>query len=123
MAASRTVSRALDLSADAARVWEAVSTTALLERWLGVQLHLELRAGASGIAHDADGSRLVRVDLVEAPERLVFTWWPLDEGAEPSRVDLGVASRPGGSRLTVTETALADLDLGAHAGELAEAGR
>ena len=110
MAASRTVTRTALLGVGADRAWAAVARPEHLGAWLGVDLALEVVPGALGTASDERGLRAVRVDAVEAPVHLAWTWWPLDDDdAPPSRVDLHLDPVEGGTRLTVTETALPDL--------------
>lgn len=84
------VTRSVDLDAEVADVWRAVSDPGERALWLD----------------DADAlARHVRVDESRPGERLVWTWWhPGDEGGAST---VSVVLRPvdGGTRVVVTETA------------------
>lgn len=112
MAASRTFTRSALLHVGPLRAWEALVRPDLLGAWLGVDLDVEVAPGGLGTARDEDGLRLVQFDVVAAPDRLVWTWWPLEGDAPPSVVDLRLEPAEDGTRLTVTETALPDLPTG-----------
>jgi uncharacterized protein YndB with AHSA1/START domain len=104
--AGHEVTRTVELDADAADVWRAVSDPDERARWLD----------------DPDAAvRRVRVDESSPGERLVWTWWhPGDEGdASTVTVEL----RPvvgGGTRVVVTEAMPALLPV-AHASARATA--
>jgi uncharacterized protein YndB with AHSA1/START domain len=107
MATKRSVRRSLVLPVPPARLWVALSDPDLLARWLGVAVTIEVVPGRVGSA----GERTVRIDEVDPARLLTFTWWSADPDDDPpSRVRFEVESLPEGSRLTVEETALADLD-------------
>lgn len=114
MAAVRTVTRSVTLGVPPDRAWGAVGRSEALSRWLGVDFAVEVRPAATGTASAPGGRRHVLVEEVAEPSRLVFTWWPAgdaDGGDPPSKVEIVlVPAGDAGTTLTVTETALADLD-------------
>lgn len=108
MAARRQVRRAVTVAAPPGAVWRALVERDLVARWLG-----------------AAGPR--RVVSATPGQRLVFWWWP-EAGAAPAAGDVSVVeidleADPGGegTRVTVTETALADRDDPGPGGRAAEA--
>jgi uncharacterized protein YndB with AHSA1/START domain len=78
------VSREVDVEASPEEVWEALATDEGRERWL------------------EEAERDIRIEVLDAPHRLVW-WW---EGADapPTRVDVRVVAAPPGSRVIVTES-------------------
>jgi uncharacterized protein YndB with AHSA1/START domain len=84
------VRRSVDLDADIAAVWEAVSDPAERAGWLD----------------DPDArARHIRIDEAAPGERLVWTWW--HPGDEDDASTVSVVLRPadgGGTRVTVIET-------------------
>jgi len=71
----RTVEKVLDFQASPERVWKAISDPTELSRWFGDRTELELRPGGSGTMFwDSHGSFAVRVEEVDPPHRLVWSW-------------------------------------------------
>ena len=79
------VRREIDVEASPEEVFEALSTEEGRERWL------------------EEPGRQIHVESLEPPERLVWWWGAEDEPA--TRVDFRILSRPGGTRIVVTESA------------------
>lgn len=78
------VTREVDVEASPEQVWEALTTDEGRERWL------------------AEPEREIRIEVVEAPHRLV--WWWENAGETPTRVEFRVVAVPPGSRVIVTES-------------------
>jgi uncharacterized protein YndB with AHSA1/START domain len=96
------VEREVEVQATPEEVWEAIATEEGRERWLEEER-----------AHE------VRVEVVEAPHRLV--WWWQDEQQPPTRVELLIVAAPAGARVIVTESMPASFPLSALAASLAGA--
>ncbi len=96
-AAAATVTRTVELEAEADAVWEAIADPGLRDLWLG---------------DDDAAGRTVRVDEVDdggpAGRRLVWTWWrPDGDDPDASTVEIAVSPRgDGGTRVVVTERPL-----------------
>lgn len=98
------VRRELVLETEPERVWEALTTEELLERWLADEVTLEPFEGGSVVARDREGrGRSGVVERLDEPSELVLRWRD-DDGVE-SRVELRVSAVAGGSRLVVVESA------------------
>lgn len=87
MAARRQVTRVAQVAAAPEVVWRRLVEPGGLARWLG---------GGHGI------------DLRDVRDGRVVFWWRPD-GEEASEVEITLAPADGGTRVTVTETVLADL--------------
>lgn len=101
------IERVEDLDASPEELWDAVGTAAGLAAWLGDEVEVDLRPGGTGFVRDDGELRVVLVDEVEPGRRLGFTWWPWQDRAERSYVELEVLPRATGSRLVIRETRLA----------------
>lgn len=101
---AHTVKRTLLLDADPAEVWEALTDEALLSEWLAPEVELDPREGGELVCRFADGEeRRGEVAVVEAAERLAFTWHR--EAGGESWVEWIVDAVADGTRLTVIESA------------------
>ena len=78
------VTREVDVDASPEEVWETLVSEEGRERWL------------------AEPERDIRIEVVEAPHRLVWWWENADE--TPTRVEFRVVAVPRGSRVIVTES-------------------
>jgi uncharacterized protein YndB with AHSA1/START domain len=97
------VTRSVDLDADPAEVWDALTDEGRLGEWLADEVELEPAPGGEIVCRYADGEeRRGEVELVEEAERLAWSWWR--EGFAPSRVELVLDAVADGTRLTVIET-------------------
>ena len=91
------VTREIVLPVPRERAWELVTEEDELREWLADDVEFEAEEGAPLHADDRDGV----VELVDAEERIVFTWGD-------SRVEWRLDDHPGGTRFTVTEHRYAD---------------
>ena len=86
------VTREIVLPVPRERAWELVTEEDELREWLADDVEFEAEEGAPIHADERDGI----IELVEAEERIVFTWGG-------SRVEWRLDDDPGGTRFTVTE--------------------
>lgn len=71
----RVVEKRIEIQAPLGEVWRAITDPAEISRWFGQSAELELRPGAEGwFFWDEFGSYACRVEEVEAPRRLVWSW-------------------------------------------------
>jgi uncharacterized protein YndB with AHSA1/START domain len=91
------VTREIVLPVPRERAWELVTEEDELREWLADDVEFEAEEGAPIHADERDGV----VELVDAEERIVFTWGD-------SRVEWRLDDDPGGTRFTVTEFRFAD---------------
>lgn len=97
-----TVERAVDLDADPADVWRAISDPAQLAEWLGASVDVELRPGAAGTIVDDEGVRhAVLVTDVDAGKRIAWHWW--DTFGELSSVEISLEPTGDATRVRVVE--------------------
>jgi uncharacterized protein YndB with AHSA1/START domain len=89
MAARRQVTRTLRVPAPPDVVWRSLAEPGELARWLGTGHGIRLREARDG--------------------RLMFWWSPEEADGDASVVEITLLAADGGTRVTVTETALADL--------------
>ena len=130
----RTVEKALELEARIERVWRAITDPKELGRWFGDEAEVDLRPGGDAtMVWEQHGRYAMRIEAVDRPHRLVWSWLHEPgvafDDAPATRVEwtLGPASS-GGTALHLRETGfLTDLhreqnDDGwdAELGELAE---
>jgi uncharacterized protein YndB with AHSA1/START domain len=99
------VRREIELDADLARVWHALTDGDELSDWLGGPVELEMSPGSNGTIVDDEGMvRHALIRDVEPERRLALRWWP-EDGAV-SEVIFELSPTEVGTRLIVTETAL-----------------
>lgn len=109
-AGERVVERTLELAAPIERVWRAISEPDELSRWFGDETRLDLRPGGDGVMIWREhGSFAVRVEVVEPPRRLVWSWVhepDVDfEDAPATRVEWTLTARAdGGTTLYLRES-------------------
>ena len=109
-AVERTVERTLDLKASPERVWRAITDPAELTRWFGHEAEVDLRPGGDASMYWREHGRFaMRIEVVEAPRRLVWSWVHepnVDfEDAPATRVEWTLTPREGGgTRLALRET-------------------
>jgi uncharacterized protein YndB with AHSA1/START domain len=106
----RVVEKVLEIRAPIADVWHAISDPAELSRWFGHRAELEARPGAEGaFTWDQHGRYACRVEEVDAPHRLVWSWVhepdvPFSETAA-TRVEWTLTEdRPGRTTLHLRES-------------------
>ncbi|MEY2569958.1 MAG: hypothetical protein QOE63_308 [Acidimicrobiaceae bacterium] len=99
------VTRDVVLTVDTAVAWELLTDPDDLAAWLGA-------LGPDGTLAELDGTRRrLVVDHVDEGRSIGFVWWG-DDGAA-SRVELQVDEHADGSKVTVTETVVAQASVGA----------
>ena len=99
-------------------VWSALTDPERLADWFANDVELELRPGGAGIFRWDDGSvRIAEVDAVEEGRRFAFRWRDEEGERGETQVELVLAEVEGGTRVTVRETAAADVQASAFAGE------
>jgi uncharacterized protein YndB with AHSA1/START domain len=112
MAGGPEVKRSVAVRATPEEVWAMLADPDALSAWFGGTARLDLRPGGTGRLTTDDGEvRLAVVEEVDAPRRLVFSWWPLHrpDGAAPGPHDR--------SRVTITidtDEGAADEDAPVH---------
>jgi uncharacterized protein YndB with AHSA1/START domain len=99
------VRREIVLDAPVEDVWEAITDETQLAEWFANDVELDVEEGGEGRFRWANGeTREARVDTVEAPRRLGFTW--AEPGEDATRVELVLEEAgDGATRLTVVESA------------------
>lgn len=71
----RTLEKVLDFEASPERVWSAITVPEELSQWFGDRTELDLRPGGAGaMIWDSHGSFAVRVETVDPPRLLVWSW-------------------------------------------------
>lgn len=69
------VEKTLHFEASRERVWKAITDPAELAMWFGDEAEFDLRVGGHGaMIWEKHGRYEMRVDEVEAPRRLVWSW-------------------------------------------------
>ena len=106
----RTIERTVEFDAPVERVWKAITDPDELSKWFGDRTELELTPGAHGaMSWDEHGTFAVRVEEVDAPRRLVWSWVhepgvPFDQDAS-TRVEWSLTARDdGGTTLRLRES-------------------
>ena len=97
-----TVTREEELEAAPEEVWRALTDESILRLWLGEEVELDPRPGGAVRVREGDEERRGRVEDVDAPRRLAFSW--AREGELPSLVEFELVPCVAGTRLIVTET-------------------
>lgn len=106
----RTIEKTLEFDASVERVWKAITDPEELNRWFGDHTVLPLQPGAEGaFVWDKHGSFALRVEEVDPPHRLAWSWVhaadvPFDS-APATRVEWTLRQRaPSGTILHLRET-------------------
>jgi len=130
----RVVEKVVDFEVDVESVWEAITDPDKLARWFGDEAEVDLRPGGDAfMTWENHGRYAIRIEEVDAPTRLVWSWVHEPDvafdDAPATRVEwtLGAAA-DGGTTLRLHETGfLTDLHRGqndegwdAELGELSE---
>lgn len=100
---ARSVTREEELEASPEEVWRALTDESILRLWLGEEVELDARPGGVVRVRDDGEERSGRVEDVDEPRRLAFTW--AREGELPALVEFELAPTDSGTKLSVTETA------------------
>ncbi len=95
------VEKTLHFQAERARVWTAITEAKELATWFGDEAELDLRAGGDGaMTWKNHGRYAMRVEEVDAPRRLVWSWvhepGVAFEDAPTTRVEWELTEREGG---------------------------
>lgn len=95
----------VDLDNEPAAVWDAITTDAGFEAWMGEGASIDARPGGDLTAPDpASGvERSGRVDSVDDGRELRYHWWPTSESDAPSSVTIHLEPLERGTRLTIIE--------------------
>jgi uncharacterized protein YndB with AHSA1/START domain len=102
MPEQQTVEREITVPVPAEEAWELVTERRHLEQWLAPEVEIEVRDGGGVRVVGDDGvERTGTVELVEAPNRLRFTWETDEEG--PTIVEISVSPIEDGSRIGIVE--------------------
>ena len=94
------IERSVDIDADQTDVWERIVDGDLSEEWMGVRL--EPRPG--GVVSVPGRDIIGTVEEVIPGESITWSWREVD--GDPSQVQIVVAPKEGGTRVTVTERLL-----------------
>jgi uncharacterized protein YndB with AHSA1/START domain len=102
-----TVERHVTLPAEPEEAWALLTRPEDLAAWLGREVALDPTPGAQGLVVDHDGTRRrLVVDAVEADRRLAWRWWPDEDDAAPSRVEITLTPTDHGTEVRVVEQLL-----------------
>ena len=106
----RTVEKVLELDVTVEKVWSAITDSAELALWFGDEAELDLRPGGDAVMTWEDHGRYaMRVEEVDPPHRLVWSWvhepGVAFEDAPATRVEWTLTPRDdGGTTLRLCET-------------------
>lgn len=106
------VERRVELTAQPAVVWQALTQGAQLSGWFGASVELEARPGGRATFGWPDGrQREARVEVFDPERQLLLRWLPFERDARGQTRPLPAGnmrfvleSRDGHTLLTVTET-------------------
>jgi uncharacterized protein YndB with AHSA1/START domain len=103
------ITRTIDIKATRDKVWAALTESDLIAQWFGDSCEFDAAPGATGyFGWQQHGRHRVVVELVDAPNTLVYRWAreadvdPVSGNSTVVRFDL--AEIAGGTRLTLLET-------------------
>lgn len=106
----RVIEKVLEFNAPIERVWSAITDTNELAQWFGHEAELDLTPGGKGSMFWREHGRFaMRVDVVEPPTHLVWSWVhepgvPF-EAAPATRVEWTLTARDdGGTTLHLRES-------------------
>src|SRR5919198_1306791 len=107
------IERELDLRATPERVWQALTDDEELGSWFGHRARLDLRPGGLGwFEWEGHGRFPVRIDRLEPPTRLVWSWGDIGDlelTGHANQVEWRLEPLPsGGTRLHLRETGFVD---------------
>ena len=71
----RVVEKVVDFAVDIGRVWTAITDPDELARWFGNEAEVDLRPGGDAfMTWENHGRYAIRIEEVDAPSRLVWSW-------------------------------------------------
>ena len=106
----RTVEKVLELDVTVEKVWSAITDPTELARWFGDEAEVDLRPGGdAAMTWENHGRYAMRVEEVDPPRRLVWSWvhepGVAFEDAPATRVEWTLTPREGGgTTLRLCET-------------------
>ncbi len=106
----RVVEKTVHVQASRERVWMAITDPAELAMWFGDEAELDLRVGGDGaMTWENHGRYEMRVEEVDAPRRLVWSWvgggGVAFDDAQTTRVEWELTTREdGGTTLYLRES-------------------
>jgi uncharacterized protein YndB with AHSA1/START domain len=114
------IERTISVAQPPEKVWAAITTAEGLGTWFGHKATVDLRVGGlAQVTWDGEGSHELRIERLEPPRVLGWTWgiFGLPED-DPRRTYVEFTLEPdaSGTRLTVVETGFAQLPSDLHSG-------
>lgn len=98
------IERVVELPVSTGELWETLTDPAQIGTWFGADVAWELEPGGTVFVQDDDGDeRAGRIEEIDAPRRLRFSWWPVGDPTDASEVTYTVEPTDEGSLLTITE--------------------
>jgi uncharacterized protein YndB with AHSA1/START domain len=97
------ITREVLLDAGLDEVWAALTDGDELSAWFGGEVSIDPRAGGSAAFVDGGVLRRATIDTFDEGRRLGFWWWPDEDPAGASHVELTVERVGAATRLVVTE--------------------
>jgi len=117
------IERSISIAHPPAKVWEAITTAEGLGTWFGNQASVDLRVGGlARLAFDSGDSAELRIERLEPPHVLGYTWGISGLAADDPRrtyVEFTLEPVADGTRLTVVESGFAQLPDDRHPGAYA----
>jgi uncharacterized protein YndB with AHSA1/START domain len=102
MSEKQTVEREITVPMGPEEAWDLVTRREHLEQWLAPEVEIDVRDGGDVRVVGDDGvERTGTVELVDAPNRLRFTWETGEE--RPTIVEISVSPIEDGTRIGVVE--------------------
>ena len=98
------ITRSIGLDLEPGDVWELIGDGERWADWMVDTADVEVAPGAGGSVVDGDETREVRIDTVDAGERISFDWWPIGHPDQASSVDLRIVPAVHETLLEVVET-------------------
>ena len=116
------ISRDILIAAPVERVWTVLTSSEHIGVWFGQgkPTDIDLRPGGVMVLdHGEYGTFLTRIDIVDAPRRFAYRWasaYPGEPATDDNStlVEFTLTAEGDGTRLTVTESGFAALDIPAE---------
>lgn len=128
MSTQNEIKRVVELPVSVERAWQAIATPAGMSGWFSESVEFDQKAGAViKFKWDEYGTKLGRVERIEAPHRFAFRWYAGEHetstemnASNSTVVEMELTPVEGGTRLTVTESGFAGLAPELQSAEYAE---